>query len=67
MVQKPKALSNSRCRRMNTRKSIGEGLRARYMKTCQKASLTLCETERQDDFNFNALGCRLVRPQHICR
>ena len=31
----------------------------------QEASLTLCETERQED--LNALGCRLVRLQHIRR
>jgi hypothetical protein len=31
----------------------------------QEASLTLCETERQED--LGALGCRLVRLQHVRR
>lgn len=31
----------------------------------QEASLTFCETERQEELNW--LGCRLVRLQHIRR
>ena len=36
MVQKPSALSSSRCRRTNSRKCIGEGLCAAYMNTCRR-------------------------------